>query len=293
LLWFILALSSAVLSAAAAVTQKKVLFRLDALDFSVRLAQLTLLLSLPLFFLIDLHALPVAAIAVLFGKTLLGALAFLCVMQAIKTHELSAALPLMVLTPGLVALTAFVALGEALSLLEIGGMALLLAGTYLLEMRAGAPLLRPFTVFFTSRTHMPIVAALLLFTATAVLDRYLLTDLRLRPLPMLAFQNLFLALHLTVIALVMKRPAQPWRERGRVAYPALILLVAVCTLGYRFAQIEAVALAPVALVLAVKRVSVLLAAMFGGSLFRERDLGRKAVAIVLLLTGAACILHWW
>lgn len=293
MLWFVFALSSAVLSAAAAVTQKKVLFRLDALDFSVRLAQLTLLLSLPLFFFIDVAAIPPVALAVLFGKTLLGALAFLCVMQAIKTHELSAALPLMVLTPGLVALTAFLALGEALSAVELAGMALLLVGTYLLEMRGGAPLLRPFTVFFTSRKHLPIVAALLLFTATAVLDRYLLTDLALRPLPMLAFQNLFLALHLTVIAAVLRRPALPWLRGSAVAHPLLILLVGICTLGYRFAQIEAVALAPVALVLAVKRVSVFLAAMFGGSLFGEQDLGRKAVAILLLLAGATCIVHWW
>ncbi len=293
MLWFVFALSSAVLSAGAAVTQKKVLFRLDALAFSVRLAQLTLLLSLPLFAFVDFTAVSTEALVVLFGKTVLGALAFLCVMQAIKTHELSAALPLMVLTPGLVALTAFLALGESLSVLEISGMALLLLGTYILEMRAGASLAHPFTVFFTSRRHAPIVAALLLFTVTAVLDRYLLTDLRLRPLPMLAFQNLVLAFHLTVLALIMRKPVLPWRHADARKGGAFILLIAVCTLGYRFAQIEAVSLAPVALVLAVKRVSVFLAAMFGGSLFRETDLPRKAIAITLLLIGAALIVHWW
>ena len=45
--WFWLALLSAALSAAAAITQKKVLFRMEALDFSWLLSLLTLLLSLP------------------------------------------------------------------------------------------------------------------------------------------------------------------------------------------------------------------------------------------------------
>ncbi|MCB2206442.1 EamA family transporter [bacterium] len=293
MLWFSLAFLSAALSAGAAITQKKILFSRGALDFSVRLSQLTLLLTLPVLPFISFDAVQGTAVLLLFGKTLLGALAFLSVMQAIKTHELSEALPLMVLTPGLVALTAFLALGEALDVAQIAGMLLLLGGTYLLEMRAGSSPLHPFRVFFSSRQYFPIVAALLLFTTTSVLDRYLLTDLQMPILPMLLFQNLFLALHLSLIALIMRRSALPWRGDDTQKDLLLILLVALCTLGYRFSQIAAVSLAPVALVLAVKRLSVFLAAMTGGKLFRETDLGRKAVAILLLLAGAALIVHWW
>jgi drug/metabolite transporter (DMT)-like permease len=291
-LWFFFAFSSAMLSAAAAVTQKRILFRLGALEFSVQLAQLTLLLTLPLFFFLDYASISTAALLLLFFKTILGALAFLCVMQAIKTHELSGALPLMVLTPGLVAITAFAALGESLSGWELWGMLLLLAGTYLIELRTGMPALHPLTVFVTSRKHYPIVAALLLFTITAVLDRYLLTELQLRPLPMLAFQNLFLAFHLTVIALIAGKPLLPMLRPDAGSVWKLVLLVAVCTVGYRFAQIEAMSMAPVALVLAVKRLSVFMAAMLGGKFFRESRLPRKALAIIMLLAGATLVAGW-
>jgi drug/metabolite transporter (DMT)-like permease len=225
---------------------------------------------------------------VLFGKTLLGALAFLCVMQAIKSLELSGALPMMVLTPGLVAVTAFLLIGDALSLSETGGLLLLLVGTYVLEMRPGVSLLHPFTVFATSRKHHFIVAALLLFTVTSVLDRYLLTDLQLRPLPMLAFQNLFQAIWFLLFALVARRRIGPILidTQGQWGW---LLMIALCTLGYRFTQIEAVSMAPVALVLAVKRLSVFLAAIFGGRLFRERYLPRKAIAIIVLIVGATMV----
>lgn len=282
--WFFLAFASAVLSAAASITEKKALFGMRALDFSVLLALLNAVLALPLLPLADMQAVSGEALAVLAGKNLLGALAFLCVMSAIRNMELSGALPLLVLTPGLVAFSAFVFLGESLTSVEVGGVGLLMAGTYVLEMRSGDAL-APLRVFFASRTHLPIVAALLLFTATSVLDRLLLTDLRLRPLPMMAFQQLFTAGWFLVFAFAARRGPRQYlaAARGNAGW---IAIVALLTFGYRFAQIEATALAPVALVLAVKRLSVFIGAMVGGRLFGESRLAWKALAILILLVGA-------
>lgn len=285
--WFLLAFASATLSAAASITEKKALFGMRALEFSVLLAVVNAALALPLLAITDLQSVSGEALAVLAGKNLLGALAFLCVMSAIRNMELSGALPLLVLTPGLVALTAFVFLGESLSPTELGGIGLLMAGTYVLEMRSGDAL-APLRVFFASRTHLPIVAALLLFTATSVLDRLLLTDLRLKPLPMMAFQQLFTAGWFLFFALVARQHPRHLVSslRGNAGW---IAIVAVLTFGYRYTQIEATALAPVALVLAVKRLSVFIGAMAGGKLFDESRLGWKALAIVILLVGAGMV----
>ena len=288
--WFLLAFASAALSAAASVTEKKALFGMRALDFSVLLALLNGLLALPLFAFFDPGTVSAEALVVLAGKNLLGSLAFLCVMIAIRSMELSGTLPLLVLTPGLVALSAFVFLGEALAPFEVGGIALLMAGTYVLEMRSG-DVLAPLRVFFASKTHYPVVAALLLFTATSVLDRLLLTDLRLRPVPMMAWQQVFTAVYFLLFAVIARRRPRPLLEaaRGSVHW---ILLVALLTFGYRFAQIGATALAPVAMVLAVKRLSVFIASMAGGKLFGESRLLQKAVAILILLVGAGMVVGW-
>ena len=131
-------------------------------------------------------------------------------------------------------------------------------------------------------------AALALFTITAVLDRLLLTDLHLRPLPMMAFQQVFTAGYFVLFAIAAGRTPGRLRTAAR-GNGRWILIVAILTFGYRYAQIEATALAAVALVLAIKRLSVFFGSMIGGRLFHESDLLRKALAIIVLLIGAALI----
>ncbi len=288
MVWFWLALASAVLSAMASIVEKKVLFRLDALEFSWTLSVFTMLFSLPLFAFVDYSLLTPAALGVLFGKNILGALAFYFVMQSIRKLELSEALPMMTLTPGLAAIVAWPLLGEALDGSEIAGMGLLLVGTYVMETVKGRSLLHPFAVFFKSDKHQYIIAALLLFTATSILDKVLLIDMSLGPVPLMAFQHVFNPVVFLVFMLAAKRKPGGFTRFPREAL-LWIAVVAVLTLGYRFAQIEAVYIAPVALVLAVKRVSVFIAAMAGGKIFDESNLLRKGFAIVLLLAGATLV----
>ncbi|MCB0745332.1 MAG: EamA family transporter, partial [Ignavibacteriae bacterium] len=133
--WFYIAFASAILSAIAAVLQKKVLFNLDALEFSFILSVFNLLLALILLPQLNYSQITATALIILYLKTILGAFAFLNVMLAIKNLEISGALPLMVLTPGIVAVLSLFFLGESITNLEIYGMILLLIGTYVLEIK--------------------------------------------------------------------------------------------------------------------------------------------------------------
>jgi drug/metabolite transporter (DMT)-like permease len=291
LFWFILAFTSALLSAFAAISQKKILFKMDALEFSFVLAIFNMLFSLPFFIGVEIAALTFANIIALYIKTLLGALAFLNVMLAIKNLEISAALPLMTLTPGFVAIFAFIILGEALSFLEISGMILLIAGIYILESNSYRDILYPFKVFVQSKNHHYIIFALLLFTATSIMDKMILVNLKLPPYAFMAFQQIFLAVNFLLIILVMKKnPKRIVKSIGSTTW-LWIILVAVITIGYRYTQIEAVKIAPVALVLSVKRTSVFFAALIGGKLFKESNLIKKLIATLILIGGAIFILQ--
>jgi len=189
LTWFLVAFTSALFSAAAAISQKKVLFKISALNFSLLLSFFNFLIVLPLLFKINFQDISPVAILILYGKSVLGSLAFLCVMLALKNMEISGALPLMALTPGVVALLAFLLLGEALSNLEIIGVFLLVSGTYILESGHHKDLLAPFKVFYQSKFHHYILGALVLFSVTSVLDKYLLRDFRVPPDGFLFFQR--------------------------------------------------------------------------------------------------------
>ena len=69
----------------------------------------------------------------------------------------------------------------------------------------------------------------------------------------------------------------------------LIVVIAVVTVLYRWAQIEATKIAPVGLVISVKRLSVLFASIAGAQLFKEGDYMRRAIATILIVGGAMMI----
>jgi drug/metabolite transporter (DMT)-like permease len=286
--WFLIAFISATFSAAAALAEKKSLFSLGALEFSYILSIIVLIFSLPFFLDISQSPITSESLIVLYIKTILGTLAFFFIMLVIKNLEISEALPLMILSPGVLAVFAYITIGDALTTQEVFGIILLLIGTYILETSNRKNIFEPFLVLFKSRNHHYVIAAILLFTVTSILDRVLLTDLKMSPFSFIAFQHLFLALNFTIFFLVVKKgfgfKFNSDAKSNRIWL--WIILTAVLTVGYRYTQVEAIKLAPVALVLSVKRISVFFSTMIGGKIFKEKNLIRKAVATAIMVAGS-------
>jgi drug/metabolite transporter (DMT)-like permease len=287
--WWILALISALFSGGAAIIEKKVLFKEKALSFTTLLALFNLILCIPFFFFIDFANLSLNGLLVLFIKSLLGAFAFLCVMQGIKDLELSSALPLLVLTPGLVAFFAFIFLGEALNGIEIIGMILLLVGTYVLQLKKNQKILDPFKAFLKSKGYYYILGALVLFTITSVLDKALLSNFKVPVNAFIGFQHLFFALIFFVLLLAFKKE-KDFKHTVKHSWKWLVLLSGI-TIVYRYTQILAVKVSPVALVLSLKRISVFFAVLIGGRIFKESNLLKKAIATALMVLGAVLVIN--
>ncbi|MCX7610884.1 MAG: EamA family transporter [Ignavibacterium sp.] len=291
MIWFFVALLSSFLSAFAAITQKKVLFELKPLEFSFVLSVVNLLFSIPFFFFINYDTITFQNLFILFIKSLIGALAFLCVMSALKNLQISNALPLLALTPGFVAVFAFIFLGEKLKYLETIGLISLIVGTYILESKSLKEVLIPFSVFIKSKYHQFILAALLLFTASSIMDKLLLIKLNLTPVSLTAFQHIFFVIIFGIILIITKTDLTKQNFELIKNNFGWIALISVLTIGYRFSQVWAVSLASVALVLAVKRTSVLWATIIGGKIFKDTNLLKKIIAVIFILLGAVLILR--
>ncbi len=290
--WFFIAFASALLSAASTIFEKKLLFEMNAFSFSLLNSFFNLLFTIPFLFFSDFSSVTDKGLLILFLKTLLNSAAFYFVMLSLKNLELSKALPLLVLTPGLVAFFAFLFLSEPLTTNQLLGMGLLLLGTYILEMQAKEDFLEPFKVFIKSKNYRYIITALLLFTVTTLLDKYILKDLVKNPKAFLVFQQLFTALIFLVAAFFIKGGAVKIIKETRSDWWKWIILVAVLTVGYRYSQIEAIKYAPaVALVLSVKRISVFFASIIGGKIFNEQKLLQKAIATAILIGGTFFIVR--
>ncbi|MGE5457421.1 MAG: EamA family transporter [Methanococcaceae archaeon] len=287
--WIFLAFISAIFSATAAISQKKVLFSIEGLEFSFMVSCISTVFAIPFLLNVDYHHLEAVNLGILFLKTIPGTMAFLFVMLSLKNLEISKALPLLALTPGLVAIFAFFILGDTISLMETGGIILLFTGTYLIETKAGQNILDPFRVFLKSRNHHYVIIALMLFTLTSIVDRYLLGRFKLEPSAFMGFQQLFMTLNFLVVMLWFKK--KPFSLPRRLSDDTWkwIVFISALTIIYRYTEILAVKNAPVALVLSIKRTSVFFAVVIGGRLFKESNLLLKAAATAIIITGVILI----
>jgi uncharacterized membrane protein len=287
--WFFFAITSATFSAAAALFQKRILNNIEALDFSLILSFINVILSIPFLINVDYSTLSSQNLLVLYFKSILGCFAFLSVMLAIKNLEISKALPLLALTPGLVAIFAFIFIHDSLSLIQVGAIIFLLIGTYILEAKSGQKLFDPFKVFVKSKSHHYVIFALLLFTATSIIDRLLLNRYNLPPNAFIGFQHIFFAFNFFVISLLFKKDIKKSLKINSGMIWLLIILVSILTVVYRYTEIIAVKIAPVAMVLSVKRISVFFAVLIGGKIFKEKNLLVKAFATALIIVGVFLI----
>jgi uncharacterized membrane protein len=111
------------------------------------------------------------------------------------------------------------------------------------------------------------------------------------PNAFMAFQQMFYAIVITVVYLISKvKKRNPLNAFDKEIW-FWIILIAVLTAGYRYTQIKAIKIAPVSLVLSVKRISVFIAVIIGGRLFNEKNLLKKALATAIMVAGAIMIME--
>lgn len=288
--WFLLSSLSAILSATAAIIQKKILFRLHALEFSFFVSVLVLLFTLFVPFSIDVASIPQATFLLLIGKSVLGGFAFLLVMMSLQYNQISSALPLLGTTPALTALLAIPILGESLHNWEWIGIGLMMCGTYLLEKRPAQNIMQPFKEAFLSRNHYYIFGAVGLFAISSLADKMLTSGLQIDPLVVLFYQHIVYCALFATLLLIRRSSVHIIVQKGKTQI-MLVTVVALLTLAYRFAQLEATKMAPIALVLAIKRTSILYASFFGGKLFSDDRLAIKLIGGVLIVAAGFIILR--
>ena len=288
MVWFGCASVSALISATAAIIQKKMLSRVSALEFSFLLSLTILFLSLFIPFSVDITSIPPITLMMILGKSVIGGLAFLFVMTALEHNQISGVLPLLGLTPAVTALLSFLLTGELLNGGEWLGLGLMVAGASVLESRPGG--IRRAITAGDPRGYYYISGALGLFAVSSIADKALVSGYKTDPLLVLVYQHIMYCLLFGLLLWRRTTSIRAVLEKGRVLLP-LLGGVAVLTLAYRFAQLEATKDAPVALVLAVKRTSILYASFFGGRLFSDDRLATRLIGASLIVGSGFIILR--
>jgi drug/metabolite transporter (DMT)-like permease len=289
--WYTLAFISALLSAAAAIIEKKALFKIKALEFSLLVSVTGFIFSLPFGFNFTLASFSTLGFYVLLLKTAMNALSFYFIMSALKNLDISNSLPLMELSPGLVAVLGAIFLNEIPNSYQIAGIVMLIIGTYLINLKKINGLMEPVKIFLSSKGHNFILYALLLFTVTSILDKVIVVKLNVTPENFIFLHHLITALIFIITYLIIrKKESIPIIKSIGNDVWILILLVGFLSVFYRYSQILAIKGGHVALVLAIKRTSVFFACVIGGTLFKEETLMQRIAATIILIVGGALII---
>jgi drug/metabolite transporter (DMT)-like permease len=282
------AMLSAVLVAAASITEKKTLMKEHAMEFAAVLAVTNLFLSL---FLIPKVSFDFSTklFWLMVFVAILATVAYLFVAKAVRHMEISVSSPMLNFGPAITAVLAFLVLGEGLSLLQVSGITLILVGAYVVEVDHKISNLKdPFIKIVKSRYMHYIFLALAIYGVTSVIDRYVLTR-GVNPYTYLFFVHVFVACFFLVLISVFhdgfKGIRHGYKSAGRY-----IFLVAAFTFAYRLFQLFAVSMAFVALVTPIKRISTLITTIVGGKMFHEAGLHLKVAGCVIMVFGVVLII---
>jgi drug/metabolite transporter (DMT)-like permease len=209
-------------------------------------------------------------------------------MKAIRQSPLSLTLPYLAFTPVFNTLTAYLLLGETVTLQGFSGIALVVCGAWLLNLESarnghGVDVFAPFHAILRERGSRLMLIVALLYSLTSVLGKGALQYVS--PGFFGPFYFVLLGLVTTLLfGLRYTRPLQvltrhPWAHIGVGFFMALMVLT----------HFHAIAHVEVAYMIAVKRTSLLFGMLYGAWLFAETGLVKNLVAGMLMILGIMLI----
>jgi drug/metabolite transporter (DMT)-like permease len=283
--WFFLALISALFLASSAIVEKRGLKKVHSVDFSAAVSLWGLVFSIPFLFFIDFSVFSPKVVIFIGASAFMAAAAFVLVAKGFRHLDISLVSPLLSLSPGVTAILGFLVLGEVLNIQHIVGVGCMIIGSYILAIDPNKTFLNSFREFRQSSYIQLVLFSLVFYSIGAVLDRIIVSDLSVSVPAYIFSFHIFIAIFSLVIASIFGNGLKGV-GLGIVRGGASAVFVSILTIGYRFFQMEALQVAFVGLVSAVKRSSSFFTTLIGGGLFHEKHVGRRLFASVTIIIGA-------
>ncbi len=217
----------------------------------------------------------------------LNILAFTLYTRALKLADMSLTVPLVTLTPLFLLLTSPLIVGEWLTLTDAGGILLLIVGSYVLNLTPQSGLgLAPIRAMAANMGSRLMLCVAFLWSITSNFDKVGTVNSS----ALFWGTSLFATVALGMVPFLVRRVFQKgfgavfiplWRQGFYVALAGVFNAVGVSL------QFMALTLAPVAQVIAVKRMSALISVGFGYLFFHETNLRQRLLGAAIMVSGVA------
>lgn len=219
-------------------------------------------------------------------STLILSSSLVLYMKAIKASDLSLTIPMIAFTPMFMLITSPLIVGEFPPPLGIVGVLLIVAGSYVLnikELRKGLKgLAAPYRALLREQGPRMMLLVAFLWSINGNIDK-------------IGIQNsapFFWIMSANAVSGVVITPIMLWNSKQTSQITAnwkYLILIGLLAALVGLSQMTALTMTLVAYVISVKRFSVVLGVLFGGLLFKEKGLSERLTGVFIMVAGVLCI----
>ncbi len=225
--------------------------------------------------------------------------ALLLYMRALKVSPLSLSIPYLAFTPVFITLTGWMLLGEEISPQGLAGIILVAAGAWLLHYRPRGGVTGPVRSMLKEQGSWLMLLVAAIYSITSVLGKQAV--LNSSPIFFACFYFVLLSL---VVPMAVGMIEGPWGRRASRGFRGIKMIswamdapwawtaVGLAQSVMVLTHMWAISLTNAAYMIAIKRTSLLFSVIFGGLLFKERDMKRRFTGAAVMVSGTAIILIW-
>jgi drug/metabolite transporter (DMT)-like permease len=215
---------------------------------------------------------------------LLNAIAVILYVRAIQISDLSLTVPIVALTPLFLLLTAPFLVGEYPTPIDVAGVLLIVTGAYVLNLQQkGTGYLAPFQSLLTEPGPRLMLIVAIIWSFTANFDKIGVINSS----PNFWVVSLFSVIAIILTPVLFLRTPRPLQSLAS-HLPTLVLIGGLSSLTVLF-QMQAIQIAPVTRVIAVKRTSTLMGVLWGYLIFGEKGIRQRVTGSLLMILGVFLI----
>ena len=223
----------------------------------------------------------------LFASTSILTVASILFFKGIKASDLSISIPMLSFTPAFLLVTSPLILGEFPRPIGLIGILTIVLGAYVLNFgdhKRGY--LMPFKMLFKEKGTRYILMVALLYSVGANIDKVGM----LNSSSAMWLVSLNTCVSLLLFFVMLKTTKDPLKQILSV-WPYLLMMGTVSAIAF-FSQMAAIKLTIVPYVIAIKRTSVIMTALFGFLLFKEKGFKERSLGVLLMVIGVFIISFW-
>lgn len=283
-MWFIYALSFAVLSSISVVIAKKVMISMDQYSylfvgnffgFFAQLAILLIFFQIPKIDLVFIYS--------VLASSAIGSLGGVLAYKAIRESEISLVGPIASFNPVFTALISFFTLKEAISFKEISGIIIIVIGTYLLEIsKTKKGLFAPIKGLITHKGVQLSFIAYFLWAVTPTFDKTALFHTQPQTPSFVGLVGVFFSaiLYGLLTLKFSKNKLEKIKNNS-----GLLLLVGILGAVGAVVALTAFGLQKLGLVTAIFKLNVIFSVILGAVLFKEKNIKDRLLGSLVMLAG--------